>query len=267
MSGTHLKIMSYFFESGTNRAGTDLKGSLFRADLQTPISVPKSARDVFVKVHSAEIWNTFPNIESEVNDTFTFIPPNFVPIVIKVPTGAYNVDGLNLVLQNGFSALQYPPDYVRLEEFVEQNKVIMVMKVSDVTFSAVASSIRTVIGFTTDRTSVSGEDSRFVGDTIAAFNVVNKLFLQTNLVSNGIPFNGFASQAIAKIPITKAPGSQFNFEPFNAIEVGAPELRGSNITHITFWLTDENNNPVDTNGESWGFALQIGYTDIPQYNL
>jgi hypothetical protein len=106
-----------------------------------------------------------------------------------------------------------------------------------------------------------------VGDTIAAFNVVNKLLLQTNLVSTGITYNGVPSLAIAKIPITRPPGSQFNFEPVDAIEVPAPELRGSSVSHATFWLTDENNNPVDTNGESWGFALQIGYTDFPQYNI
>jgi len=262
------KKETFFFESQFGIT-PQINGSQFTVTLSEPIAVPRNAQEVTVKIHSAEIWNTFPNIENGVNNVFYFegLKNNVLqPFMITVPEGAYNVAGLNIVLQNQFSLYEVDDDFVTLEEFVEQGKVVMVMKNIGTIYRPLLSTISKVIGFTQEKTSISAGE-RFVADEIAQFNRVNKLFLQSTLLSVGIPYNGAPSKILAKIPISAVPGSQFNFQPFDAIEVYADSLRGSQMSTITFWLTDEQGRYVNTGGESWGFAMILSYKELPNYQL
>ena len=59
--------------------------------------------------------------------------------------------------------------------------------------------------------------------------------------------------------IDVAPGSQIVYKPFNPARINADDLIGASRTNIKVWLTDDLNNRVNTNTESYSLRVVIRY--------
>ena len=94
---------------------------------------------------------------------------------------------------------------------------------------------------------------------VAQFNQVNYFLVHSDLVNKGIRFNNNYTQTISQVLIDVPPGSQIVSTPFNPAKTNADELRGVKRTLLRFWITDENNNRIDTNGEYWSARIVIKY--------
>jgi hypothetical protein len=255
------RTIPFIFESDAKTALRN--GSQFSVQFGENVQIPREAQEIFVQVSTAEIWNTFPNIEVGVNNLFVF---SFLgnQYTLSVPTGAFTTEALNFIFGPQLLALNFE-GLVTFGESVEQSRVIMTFDRAGVTYLSGLSTLSSVIGFTTDVTSTLNT-LQFLGDSIAAFNVVNKLLLHTNLPVNGIISNGLSTNVIAKIPITETPGLQFIYAPFYPARVPAPSLAGFTIRDITFWITDERGRPVNTLGENYGFSLDIIYEERRRFH-
>jgi hypothetical protein len=105
-----------------------------------------------------------------------------------------------------------------------------------------------------------------VAPNIASFNQVNYFLIHSDLTYRGIRFNNSYNQTIAQVLIDKAPGSQIIYAPFNPARINASELAGGNRTNLRFWLTNEDDVRVDTNGEYWSARLVIRYNMVLHTN-
>ena len=81
--------------------------------------------------------------------------------------------------------------------------------------------------------------------------------IHTDLISKGIRFNNLYRGVIGQILITKPPGSQIVSTLINPPRVSAGELAGSTRTIARFSITDDSNNPINTNGEYWTARICI----------
>jgi hypothetical protein len=97
-------------------------------------------------------------------------------------------------------------------------------------------------------------------DQVASFNPVEFFLLHSSLVSTGLRINNVYNNTIAQVLIDVPPGSQIVSAPFNIPEIPAPELAGSDRKNIRFWLTDNNNNLVNTRSEFFSLRLIIHYS-------
>ena len=70
---------------------------------------------------------------------------------------------------------------------------------------------------------------------------------------------GDYSQTIAQVLIDVAPGSQITYNPYNPPKVSAQELAGQLHGMARFWMTDDKNRAVNTNGESWSLRVVVSY--------
>jgi hypothetical protein len=252
------------FQFESNLITSVRNGSQFSVSFGESVNIPREAQEIFVQVTAAEIWNSFPNIESGVNSSFVF---SYLADVytLELPTGAYSVASINAVFQPQLQALGFP-GLIKLSEAVEQSRVVITFKFPGITYLAELSTMSDIIGFVTDVTS-DVNSLVFYANNIAGFNVVNKLFLHTSLPVSGIISNGISTNILAKIPITATPGFQFIYTPFRPAAIPAPALSGFTIRDITFWLTDEQNRPVNTFGETWGFSLDIVYEERRRFHV
>ena len=73
--------------------------------------------------------------------------------------------------------------------------------------------------------------------------------MNTDLISNGIPVNNTSIGTIANVLIDVKPGSQINYTPVISTKADASELIGKSKNYLSFRLTDQNRNIVNTNGE------------------
>ena len=99
-----------------------------------------------------------------------------------------------------------------------------------------------------------------LADTTAAFNTVNYFLIHSDIVSKGVRFNNTYNQTIAQVLINVAPGSQIVSTPFNPARSDASDLAGSRRSNLRFWLTDDQDRPVNTNNENWSARIVIHYS-------
>ena len=73
-------------------------GSVFQVRFGDNLRIPKNAQEVTLRVESATIWWTVPNILQGVNDTLYIAGPSVNDVVtnyiVVIPSGLYDLSGL-----------------------------------------------------------------------------------------------------------------------------------------------------------------------------
>jgi len=124
----------------------------------------------------------------------------------------------------------------------------------------VANSINDLLGFDAVVVGVSTVvDELFDAQNVASFNNIDYFVIHCDIVSRGIRTNDKYSQAVAQVLIEAPTGSQIIHQPQNPEEIPCNELISNKKNIINVWLTDQDNNRVDTAGENYSFRLVIYY--------
>jgi hypothetical protein len=120
--------------------------------------------------------------------------------------------------------------------------------------------IREIIGFPpTNIGNFTDAPKTITGSDTPAFNAVNYFLLHTDLTNLGLRFNNQYAQVVSQILIDRPPGSQILSRPFNPPRIAVPELIGATRSSIRVWLTDDQNQRVNTNGEYYSARMKIEY--------
>jgi len=243
-------------------------GSYFEVQLQDGLQIPKEALNINISVEEATIWWVIPNLITNENNRMYITGPDTNDVVqnyiIDIPQGLYDLSGINQAilreLENQGAKLN-PNPLITLSPDEATQKVEIRFNYNTVS-----------IDFTNNDTprEILGYNSQVLGpypavpvnilaDSIAALNQVNYFLLHSDLTNKGIRFNNNYSQVIGQVLIDVRPGSQIVSRPFNAPKINSPELAGSQRSNLKFWITDDKNRPVNTNGEYFSLRLVIHY--------
>jgi hypothetical protein len=272
------KTMSFFFTSSQNQnnqaKSVSADGSTFSVQLDTPISIPRGAVATTMEMTQASIWNNSFNISSEINNNKFVFYQGDVWITITIPNGQYSLSALNDLLAQQFLAEGLAEDFIQIgsNEATQQSIVIFTTSNAQVDFTATGN-CRDVLGFDARIIQSTAAGDLALSDNVARFNRVNSFLIRTNLIGNGIPINSKTNGIIASIPITAASGSLIVYSPAHPIQADASSLVGGSSNYFTFNLLDQEERPVNTNGESYSFVLVIRYylllssDNVPLLNL
>jgi hypothetical protein len=107
--------------------------------------------------------------------------------------------------------------------------------------------------------SFTHENDYFEADTIAGLTRINSFYLHGDLVLEGLTVNNGFDNVLTEIQITNPPGSLIVYRPFNPYVLNGNHLKYGSKQELTFYLTDENNRPIDTYGESFSFSIVVKY--------
>ena len=251
-------------------------GSQFEIQLDGEgISIPKDAININVSVEESTVWWVIPNIIEGQNDTFyifgdddTAVPvPQLFTVVI--PQGLYDLSGLNQALQAGLEAEgartvdagNNPLPLVSLTADDATQKVRIRFNYPNVYVDFQPNNTcREILGFDPLQYGpYPAAPLSILAPNTAAFNQVNYFLIHSDLVNKGIRFNNAYNQTIAQVLINVAPGSQIVSTPFNPARCNGQELAGSKRTNLRFWLTDDKQRQVNTNGEFFTARIVIHY--------
>ena len=252
-------------------------GSQFEIQLDdSGVSIPKDALNVNVAVEEATVWWTVPNIITGVNDKFyVFGDDDTLPVpvpqlfVVQIPQGLYDLPGLNSAIETGlealgartFDATNSPLPLISLSPDTATQKVLLRFNYTNVYVDFQPNDTpREILGFDAlQYGAYPAAPINILAPNVAAFNQINYFLIHSDLVNKGIRFNNSYNQTISQVLIDVAPGSQIVSTPFNPAKSNAQELAGSNRTNLRFWLTDDKQRPVDTNGEYYSARIVIHY--------
>lgn len=248
-------------------------GDAFSVNFSDPIIVPKNAVQVEVQMVESVIWFTTPNITA-LNQNLRITGPDTSDIVrvydIVVPKGLYDLSALSAAILRELEAAtpkakQTPYPLVSFSADDATSKVIMYLNYDTVSVDfSVARSLGPILGFDTDVFSnpvgpLVGTPLPVTADVVARFNTINSFLIHCDLARSGIRFNNTYYQIIGNPLIDVAPGKQIVYSPQYPPICEANHLRGQHRSRVKCWLTDDQNNPVDTNGEFWSFRLRLTY--------
>ena len=253
-------------QAGASNISPD--GSYFEVQLQDGLKIPSDALNVNIEVEEASVWWVVPNIITGENDKMYITGPDTADIVqiytITIPQGLYDLSGLNQAvlreLENQGAKID-PDPLINMTPDEATQKVAIRFNYSNVSIDFTqVDTPRVILGFDaltygpfpTVPTSV-------LAPNVAQFNQVNYFLLHSDLTNKGIRFNNNYNQTISQILIDVPPGSQITYKPFNPAKISAPELGGTNRTNLRFWLTDDRNRRVNTNGEYFTARIVIHY--------
>lgn len=242
-------------------------GSYFEVLLEQPFIIPNDAIMSYIKVNSATIWYNTYNIIPGVNDLIkvtyddTINPP--VNVTMTVDGGLYSVDALNDSVQRLLGENGFPRDLFSIIGDQSTQKTIIQFNYSgaQVDFT-IALTFRDVLGFNSRLSPLApsvDEDDYDTGDVVANFNTLEYYLLHSSLVSNGLRINNKYSQTIAQIQLTTAPNTQIAYAPLNPTKIINRSMIGRETQKMTFTLTNDKGERVNTRGESYSIRFTISY--------
>ena len=237
-------------------------GSRFTIILDEPLEVPKTALSVDIIVEEATIWWTIPNVVTGINDRF-YIDDGSGFFNVVIPQGLYDLSGLEAAVEREIVAAGEPSGLFNFIADDATQKVVLRLNqaATQVDFTQ-PDTFRGLLGFNSQLVPPAPTVGVYtqLGDNVAAFNQIDFFLIHSDLVSRGIRINNNYYQTIAQVLINVPPGSQIVSTPFNPPRSQAPELIGAKRSRIQFWLTDQSNNPVNTNEEDWSARITIRYS-------
>jgi hypothetical protein len=266
------KNVELFFNSDpvAGAKNVSANGDYFEVQMSPTLNIPQDAIDLKLETINSTIWWSIPNIIAGVNDRFVITGPleagGVTTFNFPIQQGLYDLNTLKSAVLAELENLGAKITPTPIIDFIADNatqKVIIKHEytgiITDFNF---ATSFRDILGF---NPGVLGPNAtapfNYLADNEAAFNQVNSFLIHCDLVDRGIALNGVYSQIIANPLIDVSPGSQITYAPFNPSKVSCENIKGQVISKITAYLTDENNQSVNTAGESWSFTARISWKE------
>ena len=242
-------------------------GHYFEVQLQDALEIPRDALSTTVSLEEATVWWVSPNVDA-TNNLFKVDGPDVSDVLttfnIVIPTGLYDLSGLQQALLRELEtagAKVDPSPLINLtpDEPTQTVEIRFNYDTVAIDFS-IANTIRDVLGF--DSAVVGpfvGAPVTILGDSVANFNKINHFLIHSDLTTRGIRVNNTYNQTLGQVLIDVPPGSQIVSKPFNPPRIDTNDLRGSKRTNIRTWITNEENQPIETLGEYWSARIVIRY--------
>ena len=247
------------FQSDPESRNTINNGSEFTVDFDSPLEIPRLAKNVSVGVPQATVWFTTPNIVEGQNRIYL---TGSVSDILTIPAGLYSVDLLQEKIKQ---LLQDDADKMDFGSNDATNRVTFTFNEAGFKLEFKEDSPQ-ILGFSIGEYEPQpNENGEFnYPNTIeapnkATFNTLDYFLIHCDIVENGIQFNDFFNSIVAKVPINTSPGRQVNYQPVHILRSKAQSLAEQPKTKLRFWLTDQNNKAIDTFGESWSVVINVKY--------
>ena len=252
----------------TGASNKSADGSYFEVQLQDGLTIPKDALNINVRVEEATIWFVVPNIITNVNDKMFITGPDTAGAlqnyIVTLPQGLYDLSGLNQAVLRDLEnkgAKTDPNPLITMTPDDATQKVQIRFNYNNVSIDFTqADTFRDILAFDSlVYGPYASTPINILAPDVAAFNQVNYFLIHSDLTNKGIRFNNNYTQTVAQVLIDVPPGSQIVSRPFNPAKISTQELAGTNRTNLRFWLTDDENRRVNTNGEYWSARIVIDY--------
>jgi len=231
------KLLLINFDPAAGAQSRSSDGASFDVAFSEPMSLPKDSNPT-VKVVSATVWYTFPNVTTSNNQLLirygtSLATASWSEHLIILPPGLYGLRELNDSIEReleqsnttdliGFNAVQFLPDNatgkavlrLSLESVPTGGALALVADFSDI-----RSTIGTLLGFDANvRMIVQDVTNRdvFEGTSIAKLAPVSSLMLHCSAARGSIVNGQVGGDVIASIPLDATPGTQILYQPLHA---------------------------------------------------
>ena len=97
-------------------------------------------------------------------------------------------------------------------------------------------------------------------DSTAGLTPINSFLLHSDLIENGLGVNNGVANILTEIQLSGPPGSFLTYRPYLPYRLDGNHLKFSNRDTVKFYLTDDQNRPLDMFGEAYSFSIVVRYS-------
>lgn len=231
-------------------------GSMCEIRMDPPIHVSRDYKAT-MKLLKSSIWNTIANIDQTLyNNNVLVFNDGIQNLTLTLPTGLYSINGLNVAINDFLVNNNLPQNVCILDGIEATGHITIAFNAANLRIIWTNSTIATFLGWTQASPQIGPGVPGFsyTSPNSAAFNSVSTVVIHSSICTGSYFSGRGGSDAIGSVSLTVRPGSLNYNEFINPI----PSLINiRNIDTIQFYLTDENNNPLNTGGEYFSLSLEI----------
>lgn len=216
-------------------------------------------KNLDVSVPASSIWWVIPNITLGVNNQ-VYVNYLATDYVLVIPQGLYDLNGCDEAISRALAAAGLPvaPPLFQLQADSNTQRVLIKFNFAGVSLDFTQPDTpRLIWGFDPNVVGPSTLGETVTADSQAAFNQINYFLIHSDIADQGIRFNGSFNQSIGVAQIVVAPGSLNVYEPVHPATFSQNPFKRK---RMKFWLTDDQNRNVNTNGEFYSFRLLFNST-------
>jgi len=260
------QYINFFVNS--NNASLSNDGSQFSQSFDPILRIPAEAKNCIMYLHSADIWYNFQNISvSKNNNTFYFSDDFSNPskYSFSISDGLYSLDMLNDAIKRHFETEEHPTSLFYFIPSDADGKVILYISMPGWLVFFGSSSPCDLLGLDKNDYNLFPKYNLTTGtnyyekfQNVARFSEISSILFHTSL-TEGIHLNGKSSSCLANIPISASPFDIMQFSPYNQIKINSNNIIGQVIYTMKIWITDQDNNNLNTNGEFYSGLIIIEY--------
>lgn len=256
----NMLLSSSVANGATNRS---LTGSSWEIDMNEQLSVPKDAiwDSVYLSVPEASIWYNQHNLSASLGNNVINIDydDGIAPISMSItlPDGIYTTNELSDSIQNEISNLTTITDLLIISGNSATGRIDIECNYAGVELLFSTSNMASLLGFASVDLPPSTKSQVFSGSLNPQFNSLNHYLIHSDLVTSGLRFNQTFNQTIAQVFIDVSPNEQCLSRLIHPPRSKCHNLIGNHVTKIRCWVTDQNNNLIDTHDEEISFRVKI----------
>jgi hypothetical protein len=222
-----------------------------------------------VGVHDFSFINFFINISATIgNNTFIIQDSSPATFTLTIPDGSYSVTDLSTTINNLGIVSGLADGLIQLVPDFSTNKVLVEINALGYRVSFAAGTPYTLLGGTLNQFvpavgyTVAAAYSELLPND-AAFNSISNVYLHTTLSNNSIFGGNAGSNVIASITPVASIGSTQSYLPNNILYIDAHELINTQLSNLTVYLTDQNNNSIELVDD---FAVTLIFVHDPIFS-
>lgn len=245
---TKVKTIPVFWES-KYQVNTDQTGSELSFHLGQPLRFNNSMHDVHFRLLLSTIWWTFPNISSDLANNGLRFFVGATQYDIAFEKGLYDLASINSNVSQYLVNNNLLPNLITFSGDLSTGKISVQINQASVFIDWNGSTIRDILGFTQLSSGIGGSAGTYYeADSVAQLNSISNILIHANF-SSGAYLNGKkGSNVVASVTPDVTIGSQIVFQPFHPVRT---EVLNNTIDEVRIYLTDQDLNRLDTNGENF----------------
>ena len=224
--------------------------SSIRTTFSPALAFPKGC-NYEMALSSLETYYSFPNIDAS-NNSFKVSTDNGVTWkpLIHIPIGCYEIEAINREVKRLIVKAGGKKDDVTIAPNVNTLQCIIILKDNIVIDFTVNNSLRSVLGFNAQKLKGPG---RYESENVVNIMKVNSIMVHCDIIGAS-RLNGQERPIIYSFFPNVGPGEKIITRPKNLIYL---PITLDVISHMTCWLTDQDDNLLNFRGEKITITFHI----------
>lgn len=257
------KSIPLFVSSDSASGSKNLNSTrnMFQVDLNPPIDIPR-AYTPYIKLLKSSIWWSIPNIHGTLyNNNVLVFNNGGADLTLTLDNGLYDVAAINTAISDFMANQGLDNNVVQVNGIESTGKIAFTFNNNTMRIIWTNSTIARVLGWTqgSPQTGPGIAGAVYTSPNVANFNSLETILIHCSIASGTYTSNTGNTDIIFSLSPSVRPGSLIINEPYNPLPC---RVNSRHIDKIIFYLSDQNNNTIDTGGEFFSLLLQIDL--IPQ---